>query len=331
MQLQGFLLKEDARSIPRCLERALLVTEIFFPYEAELMERTLDKVLLGPISANRKENAWNGSTLTRGGFPLEFAFAFPESGIRYTTEIKPPSNDKHDCLILANEFISDLGSVELSEEMILSLKKIQDRCYLKFGTWLGCRHSREKTVYKLYIEVPYSGWDKSIRYFKREASCSMNLDDLGRPCMIGVCPSSRNFELYFRRPRLDPSDIFSIMIKMGMKNDYQNFLGIIEELYGRPIYWKLPGEDYGISISVRDGEPSTFSVFAFPEFLFGSSSQTRMALISFAERNGIPYQYYASFSKPLINDRGGENTHGIIAFSMAKGQPPEICIGMGPP
>ncbi|MFZ2470309.1 MAG: hypothetical protein WAW52_00050 [Methanothrix sp.] len=324
-------MKEDARSIPQCLERALLVTERFFPYEAELMERTLDKVLLGSISENRKANAWNGSSLTRGGFPLEFAFTFPESGIRYTTEVNPPSNDKHDCLMLANDFILGLGSVELPEEMISSLKKIQDRSYLKFGTWLGCRHSREKTVHKLYIEVPHSGWDESIRYFKQEASCSMNLDDMGRPCMIGICPSSRSSELYFRRPRLDPSDIFSIMIRMGMKYDYHDFLGAIEESYGRPIYWKLPGEDYGISISLIDGEPLTFSVFAFPEILFGSSSQTRKALISFAERNGLSYQYYAAFSEPLINDRDGKNAHGIIAFSMTKGEPPGICIGLGPP
>lgn len=338
----SWLADQVARDTDRApLDRALRRYEEQSPDLALRAADALDRLLGQVASSPWPEVAWCFSTLTADRYPVELVFTTLGQAIRYVVEVAGPETDPGERLDVALAVLQEIGvgkSVGAGRAPTIrydSLREMQRPMAgrLRFGAWVGGRHSPDGDAYKLYVEVPKDdssaaeAWSRSILGNRPPLT-----DRAASLRMIGLELPSDRVELYFRADGLQPWEVDRLMGLLAMHHQAEELLGLVEEIAERSTAERLPAQQTGFSISAKeDGTDSRFSLFWLARHLLGSDARVRRRLLDVAVRRQWPLDHYAAISEPLARHDGPPTRHGILAFVAAPGLPPLLQIGLRPP
>ncbi|MGH9766235.1 MAG: hypothetical protein ACREAB_02270, partial [Blastocatellia bacterium] len=298
--------------------------------------------LEGVCRSHWPEVAWEFSLLTGGGFPLEFSFSSAGETIRYTAEVAGPEFAEAERVRRAAQLLSRLGKKAPAAEVMALLDRIQSAVPLRYGAWIGGRHSREGDRFKLYAEVPKSGATETEGLIHQllgpEPLLSRAAQGAPQLMMIGHEPESSRLELYFSVEGLEPWEVGWLMKRAGLASREAELLGLIGETYGRSVERRLPGSRLGFSFSVlpdgpdgADGASMIFSIFSYAGSVCGSDQGIRRRLLALAQSRGWDFGSYESLSEPIAGRSVWMTYHTMMTFSVAAEGAPVLHIGLRPP
>ncbi|MEN8443423.1 MAG: hypothetical protein ABG776_00260, partial [Cyanobacteria bacterium J06555_13] len=184
-----------------------------------------------------KAIAWEASSLTGDGFPVEFAFTTADNSLRYTCEISTPLTAPKERLTLALQRLKKLCAAMPPAALLAQLKQIQassdSPMSLQYGTWVSGRHSLTGDSYKLYIEVPdgaektVPGQLKSLHIpYPKLANRAVQLR------MLGYNLTSQQLEPYFKVEQLEAYHLPRLMAPCGLSDRAASLHRYLEQQYG---------------------------------------------------------------------------------------------------
>ncbi len=296
--------------------------------------RTALDVILAPLRDSVwPEVAWNFSTLTASGCPLEISFNSAEQCIRYTAEVAGPECDNSERLPLALSVIAELsGGQRIPEALTGDLGRLQRAGTLHWGAWVGGRHDGQRSRFKLYAEVPrdVSARSTALRWFpgiERIGHRHPQLQGFGHEAGSGLT------ELYFRLDGLDVADIGALLDSAGFGARQRDLLHLMSVVYDRPMHPHLPRHPFGVSV-VRAPALGivALSVFGYAIDVCGDDAATRRMLLAVAPRLGWDDAGYRKLSAGLAHTHSAPTHHSVIAFTVTHGDAPAaLTVGMAPP
>ena len=278
---------------------------------------------------------WKLSVLTDDGYPFEFTFTTANDGIRYTVEIAPPRNTPAARLDQVEAMLQQLGVPLGNEDTLPFLKQVQASGDIEYGAWMGVRHKRGRTAYKIYAEVPPQGRHLAETFLNQHLTRPVFVKD--RPIslrMIGFYPATGEMEFYFHVFDLRPWEIIALMDPVGLGAHHQAVFDLFQKAYGKAMFRRLPAPVFGFSYALHPDVPDypgTFSLYTFVEAMFGNGAKSRHKLLRFFEDYHLPMYGYAEMSEPTMQQTGEWNHHGLFGVAVAEGMPPVVHVGLRPP
>ncbi|MEL6160749.1 MAG: hypothetical protein AAFR18_16185 [Cyanobacteria bacterium J06627_32] len=314
------------------LDSALSLAAQAMPQSAERAAIAL-KYLLQDVTASAwPEVAWQFSSLTGDGFPVEFAFTTAEKEtLRYTTEISGPENAPSRKLAIAQQTLSELGAVAIPDKLNRQLSQIQSAGALQYGVWVGGRHDAKGDRYKLYAEVPthltltdlnkiVPDWIEPTSLLPRETSLRM----------IGYELSTGRMEFYYRVAGLAVWEVNQLLQRLGLDNAQTQWAKFIAEIYPYSLTSAIPGSNVGFSLSVLQEKVQSVALFTFARSLFGGDRAIRQHLLKLSAQYEWPMSAYEKLSSPLLKRTGCNTAHGMVTFAIAPNRFPVVGIGLRP-
>ncbi|MFC5700234.1 hypothetical protein ACFPVX_02975 [Cohnella faecalis] len=319
------------------------------PEPAKRAAAALKRLLAGVERSLWPEVAWQFSSLTGDGFPVELAFTSTGEAIRYVVDPSGPEIDSSMRLRRALAVIEELRGTNSSAtterirpsfagagdfyshaERLLRIQSSGGG--LAYGAWIGGRHDSDGDRFKLYAEVPQGSSTEADEWVRSVLGDRPLL--LGRPPilrMVGLEPDSGRIEWYFRVERMEPWEISRIMGMLGKSEQGEQLLGLVEEFAERSVATSLPCTRNGFSISTdANGAPSVFSLFCLAKRLAGGDGRIRGKLLNIAARRGWPLKHYEAISAPLADREGTRTKHGILSFVAAPENSVQLHVGLRP-
>ena len=282
------------------------------------------------------ELLWRFSTLGRTGFPIEVSFVSNDPSLRITTEVTGPEIPPAQRLTYAEELFEILNGSPIPSELSKFIHTIQKDNTLKYGAWLGSRHSTSGNSFKLYMEIPcYPDNSPDVKAWEKEI-ISRSSDRPVKLRMIGYNGGSHSLELYYDTTYLWPQDLSSLMSPMGLQDKAYAVLDNLFQAYRRPVNWELPsGSDYGFSYSIpcpytsSNTKPmNAFTLYTFANVLFGGDHSIRAAILELSQRQGWNCSLYEEISRPIAHKRGFITHHGVFGIVVLPEKSPEVTFGL---
>ena len=288
----------------------------------------------------RDVSDWSASQLTGDGYPLEFSFGDTPGEIRYTADVAAAQVQPHQRVNLAWRKLETLLQMDLDPRHVREFQALQNNQCLRYGAWIGGRHSEEGDGYKLYLELPGNSTGKSrellSHYLAQYSSeCGFSLTFPGcRSSMLGYEPVTQSLEFYFAAPQLAPWELNKLLSHAGMVRRYAKLVEYIESACGRSIDRELPTSRAGFSFAMKStGEIGAFSIFFVARSIFGSDRKIRQGVLKLADQYKWLMGDYAKVSEPLNARNGWRTAHGFVGFTFRQshrqpyGQTPGHCRG----
>ncbi len=253
--------------------------------------------VLGPLSASQwPEAAWRFSRLTNTGMPVEFAWSSRETAVRWTAEVAPPETADAGRLALAAAWLD--WPLDLQPWL-----RMQRSARLKYGTWIGARHSPASThkpvSTKLYVEVPVG-----VALPGREAHPLLRSEALIWR-MVGLNADGSR-EYYARGPELDLACIAAMA--QAVCGDGKALTAHAMLLTGGH---ELPRPS-GISLTLAaDDTPLALTWFTFAKAIFRDDRAVSAWLREQAQ--GTSAQIYAALAAGAADDHW---RHGMIGVGI---------------
>jgi hypothetical protein len=280
---------------------------------------------------------WNSSQLTGGGFPVEFAFTTADSSVRYTADIGglpiPPATR----LELARETLKHFGEPELPPEVSAALHALQQSGSLRYGAWIGGRHSAGGDRFKLYCEVPgddapFDAQHPGFAWLSASQAPLPRLPDRAVHLrMIGYEPATQRLESYFRVAHLATYHLPNLMQPLGLVAEASRLTEFIEGAYGYRLREKIPGGSVGFSYSLGPGGQGVFTLFLFARALWGGDANIRAKMSFHAQQLGWNPDAYLAITAPLAQRNVYQTYHGMIGLTVLPEKPIQMTIGLRPP
>jgi hypothetical protein len=322
----------------QAVERAVQVGSSFFPNQMIEAQKSLDHLLQSSLNAKDQRRAWGFSYLAKG-FPVEFVFTSKQKEIRYTVDPAGPNKHPQDILHYSLELLKEIDDSTISESCISFFEGLQKSGGLKYGCWVGGRHTALGNEFKLYVEVPQGSDNQAIQwlhsytpfqvdFYERPISqdCRIKLD------IIGYSPKSEQLEYYFSITGLAAWEIGALLTPAGFEAEREPLMELLQEAYGSPIYREFPSSKMGFSYSFSPhNNTSVFSLYTFASSMFGGDARVRQGILSLCRKRGWNMDYYAQLSQPLADAKGSKCTHGMFGIALSKNNEPVIYLGLRPP
>ncbi|MCC3158261.1 hypothetical protein LJ737_13515 [Hymenobacter sp. 15J16-1T3B] len=315
--------------------RGLEVARRHFPAAAPRLDAALPHLLQPLLTDTADPARWGASLLTDGGYPLEFTCTTLNDSIRYTLEVAPARDNPAARLAQACAVVEPLLGRSLADDPLRAvLAQVQAPGGLRYGAWVGVRHSARESSYKIYAEVPPAGQAAALAYLNPRLRRPVGV--AGRPItvqMIGWYPATGELEFYFRVEGLKPWELPALMHPQGLDGSHKVVADAFQEAYGRPMHQQLPGPVFGFSYTVPAAEaaPRMFSFYTFADTLFGSDANARRKLARYFERRGCDMGHYLELSQPTLTHAGPWHHHGMFGVTVGAGTPAIAHIGLRPP
>ncbi len=302
-------------------------------------KRTLDVLTEGVRRSAWREVAHQFSQLTACGFPLEFTFTSIDEDVRYTTEVCGAEVTEKDKLQHAERLLIRLQMGELPRRLKQSFAAIQHDGELRYGAWVGARHTAREDKFKFYVEVPRANSDVAERLAQDFLGHAPLLRSRLTPLrMIGYEPRSSRLEFYFCGDYMDAEELSSLMNRAGLRERESELFDFVRDVTMRLVPTLLPLSKFGFSLSVAsdaDGEANAstiLSIFFIARSLFGSDASIRRRILEASERMNFNFDFYAKLSEGVLaaNTRLKQTRHGMIGFTVAARAAPCLHIGLCP-
>ncbi|MEO7690192.1 MAG: hypothetical protein ABIS51_12990 [Sphingomonas sp.] len=192
------------------------------------------------------------STLTDDGFPVEFAWSSRDAAIRWTAEVGAPELPEEARLAAANALIEALGG------SATGLAHAASPTPLRFGAWLGGRHTEDGSRYKLYIERPVIDAVDAAALCDLEQAISKRIEWR----MVGVDTAARSCEYYGRVGNPGPAEI-GLALDWARIDARADLMATVEALAPKRASDLPFGRSAGISVTLMEARPIALSWFAF--------------------------------------------------------------------
>lgn len=268
------------------------------------------------------------STLSRTGFGLEVAFASADRfALRYTTEVAPPSVPPAVRVARGRSLFEELHGAPLPVPLGALVEETASAEALKFGAWLGARHSAAGDAFKLYVETPPPA---AARWERLCLPPATTWNPAATLHMAGF--DGERVELYFRAESLGAIGLEAALERIGLGARAGDVFDCFSRACGRPVSGSFPVADtgYSYSVSLSGGAPR-FSSYVFAHSLFGGDGRIREAILRFARASGWRFPLYETISAPLQSSRGFLTHHGMFGVVVGGEEPPAITFGLTPP
>jgi hypothetical protein len=313
------------------IQNALDIYAEVVPYQTARASEALH-ILLQDHYQEDSGIAWQSSTLTGDGFPLEFAFTPIDADLRYTTEISSPLIPAEQRLSLACQRLQNLTSNEVPLDLVTQLQQIQQGNTLCYGTWVGGRHGRIEDRFKLYVEVPESKAEDYQSLLQNWGTVYPRLTD--RPVylrMLGYNLSSQLREIYFRSPNIENYHLRKFLALYGLTERADELWHFLEESYEHRLFSKLPGRSIGISYAITpNGALVSFTLFLFANIFWGSDAVINRKFTALAEKYHWDIGIYRQLTKEIATRQTKQTYHGILGFVVTPTLPIAINLGVRP-
>ena len=280
------------------------------------------RVLLAERLASSEPGAWRSSRLTGDGFPFEIAFCTADDRLRFIAEPGSHELEPHHRLDLANELIGLLSEDQIPADVLNDLRAMQSDAPLRYGAWIGCRVSEERTVFKLYAEVP-EGRTLSLDCAPLELS-----DRRIVPRMLAYAPAKGEFESYVRVPSLEPCHLPAVLAPIGMEDRAPWLTQFLEDIYGYSMRGRLPGPSVGVSYVMEP--PRAITLHFYARALWGSDARIRRNFAQLAQSFNSDTSAYLALTEPIATRESWQTFHGIAGITLTSFAEPSLTIGLRP-
>jgi hypothetical protein len=280
---------------------------------AATTRESLERILAGVSRSRWPEVAWSFSRLTACGFPLELSFA-PDDAIRYTAEVAGAELDDHERLHVALELGRALGGHEPAAAPLQTIEALQRGGALRFGSWLGARHSPTRRAYKLYAEIPRN-LDPPARA-ALERLFPWGLDGMLEPRGAGLELDTSAYEVYFRcAGSIESWQVERLLWRLDLAETLPALRDLIEGACERPFERAARGRNLGVSVAFTpDGAVAAFSLFGYARRLLGVDAVARRRVLAAAAAHGWDFRRYERVTEPLADRDAAPGGHGVVAF-----------------
>lgn len=278
------------------------------------------------------ENPWGASTLSMPGFPVEMAFSTAGRSLRYCVEVADPSTDPRQRLATATAVLSQMSTVAPDSDVLNRLSILQADCLLKYGAWIGGRHTGDFDRFKLYAEVPIAAARAADAWSAELSGLGHDVAQHARVEMIGYDPAARRLEFYRRARNQSPVSIRLVMRRLRLESCTEELFDLLQRAHRFSLAGRLPSSDCGYSESLsQDGAPTIFSLYFFARSLFGGDGSIRAAVLRLAAECGWDLADYDVISEPLVGVVGPVTRHGMFCLAVGPQSAPAITLGLVPP
>ncbi len=257
----------------------------------------LDIVLAPTCGSIWPDVAWRASPLTDDGFPVEFSWSSRDESIRWTAEVAGPETNERDRFDLALRLLEQLCSrAPVSAQMASKFLGLAgEPARMRFGAWIGGRHSNSGSRYKLYVECPERLPPDQARELEwLEHSIARRIDWR----MIGLATDGLDCEFYGRVSQLAIDDIERSFDRAGFV-DLEEIGNILRSICRRKGSLNPFGSQLGISATISNGKPAAISWFGSPNAISFDAGTRVSALIEAAALCGGRTQVLSA----LVGDR----------------------------
>ncbi len=291
----------------------------YYPHMAGELEACLSEYLR-TIVREADQGAVFTSTLTGDGLPLELAFSTAVADVRYTLDFVHVEASAR--LTYLNRVLSERSRRAIPAEFHLLIEQTATR-HLKYGAWLGCRHSNTGTRYKLYIEsCPQMKVTRSSQHD--------HIRQYGKLCMLGLQPHSGSVEYYYRCPHLEGWQVDRICRDLGGPRVDAGFINEkISEAYGSKIIGQYPSQNTGISLAFCGDDCVGISLFFFAGTILGGDRRARIKILSLGDKYGWDLACYEAMTRPLSERHSINTYHGLVSFAFS-GDSYNLGVGVRP-
>lgn len=302
------------------------------PVAAQRAGEALSVLLAGVRGSCWPEIAWRYSRLGAGGCPIEFSFTSADPALRYTVESSGPETAPAECLPNALRHIRRLvPDAEVPGELAVLIENAQAAADLRWGAWVGARHSASGSSYKLYAELPRRATAAQLAGWPFRLMTSPLPGHEARLEGLGYDLSRRKAELYYRASRLDMNGLRLLLGRAGLGARQADLLDLLGEVLGRPARAHLPSLRFGFSLATGPtGGERVVSLFCYTYEALGDDARCRSRILSVAERRGLTLGAYPEMSA-LLMTASGRHRHTVIAVSVGVGGPPVLTVALSPP
>lgn len=279
---------------------------------------------------------WSGSQLSRTGLPVELAFVAGDPSLRWTAEVTGPDRPCNERLDVALDLYRRLGGATMqtmAADLITFLRAAQTGGTLKYGAWLGGRHRKGQSTYKLYAEVPPEAAALAAAWEREQVGAPPVLAVRGAQlCMVGHHADAGRLELYYEAEGVLCHEMATLMSRVGLEDRAPEILDLLQQAYESTIRLELPCRKVGWSYSLSaHGEAPAFTFYTFANSLFGGDGKIRAALLRLCAARGWDMPLYEAVSRPLAGSRGFVTCHGLFGIVIAAGAPAALSFGLVPP
>lgn len=288
---------------------------------ARRAEQAIGLSLAGTRQSIWPEIAWCTSTLTPGGYPLEFAWSSADPAIRWTAEVAGPEVSLDVRLAKALGILRVLGQPVVLPDVLDGKAGHGNR----FGTWLGGRHRGSEDRYKLYLEMATAaGWSLARDLLPETVAAAIPGRTTWR--MAGYTPDSGIVEIYGRVAHQEIWEIERLLTRCGL--DPEPLVSLTAGLTGLDMGARaLPGTT-GLSLAIdRSGVVVAGGWFALARHLLGPDRVAARAISDMIACQGWRGDLYAA----LVADIPGEGTRfGMVGAGVDIGGGPWLQVGYRP-
>jgi hypothetical protein len=262
---------------------------------------------------------------------MEFSFSSADTALRYTVEPSGPETAPRERLPIALSLIQQLTpAAAVPADLTRLIENAQADADLRWGAWVGGRHSGTASSFKLYAEVPRHAAAAPLAEWSPPAPapagpCEIRLEGLGYDL------ARRLVEVYYRVNHLDLSSLTLLLACAGLADRLPDLLDLLGDVLERPIRQYLPPLRFGFSLATdRPGHVRTASLFCYTYEALGDDARCRSRVLTVAGRRGLALGAYPELSAPLAARRG-KYGHTVAAVSVAAAGPPALTIALSPP
>lgn len=279
------------------------------------------------------DSPWSSSTLTMHGSPVEFGFDSRGDALRYCVEIDDPGNHPGTRLPQAIRLLARVGATGVDDSVLHQMQRLQAARVLRFGAWIGGRHTPDADRYKLYVEVPAESAAEAHQWSATIAGpLSLPGGQRCRVGLIGYDVNSRRIEFYYRGRNLLPTTIALLLRRAEMEWRMGEVIDCLERVYRFSRAGRLPSRDVGFSYATPiDGGEATFSIYFFCLALFGGDGSARGRILQLAAAHDWRMSAYERLSEPIASARGTPTRHGMLGVVLRPEAAVGITVGLSPP
>lgn len=240
--------------------------------------------------------AWESSCLTPSRYPVEFAVTSASDEMRTVVDVIAPEDDRRTALTRADGYGRLFGSAGLPPETAELLRRHQHGMVLRYGAWLGSRHTATASTHKLYVEVDA---DPTRSRALREALAPEAwrvLAGLGPVRLIGVgLGAERAVELY-ARPHFVDGDVLRVFAsRAGMAGSAESLVRAAIGPTGEG-----SGRNIALSVAAIGGRITAIAAFASAHRRHRRDHRAREHVLELARREEWrSADVYAAASRPL--------------------------------
>ncbi len=295
-------------------------------------EHSLKAMLPGYTGLPSHLRCWQNSCLTGDGFPLEFAFSASDASLRYTVDVMPEQFEAGSRLANGVDFLQQRDKRQVPEHVIKLMQVLQSGPDLEYGAWMGGRHLRDSSQYKLYSEINLSGHKAqahvlSALNFRIPQRSGGSL----QARMLGYNLDSSTLEVYLRGQNIASYELPLLLGAAGLSDRADELQAFIETAYGHCLRVRLPGGFVGVSYALSlQGEPRGVCLFFPARQFWGSDARIRKQFIAHNDATSPMLKQYIQISRPLKHQQGCLTRHGMLGISISPGQSPQLNIGLRP-